>query len=75
MDALTIHESTFCVNDMPKYSDIKFYANKIIKGVILWKKLLRNASKIVVEIYNQFDASHDFAHIERVMKNAEEILA
>ena len=25
-------------------------------------------------IYNKFDASHDFAHIERVMKNAEEIL-
>ncbi len=27
-----------------------------------------------MEIYNKFDASHDFAHIERVMKNAEEIL-
>ena len=28
----------------------------------------------VVGIYNKFDASHDFAHIERVMKNAEKIL-
>ena len=27
----------------------------------------------VITIYNQFDASHDFDHILRVMKNAEEI--
>lgn len=29
--------------------------------------------RMVEGIYNQFDASHDFAHIERVLKNAEEI--
>ena len=27
----------------------------------------------VVDIYEQFDASHDFDHILRVMKNAEDI--
>ncbi|MBE1553659.1 HD domain-containing protein [Sporosarcina limicola] len=29
----------------------------------------------VKEVYNKFDASHDFAHIERVLKNAHEIMA
>ena len=38
-------------------------------------EIIGKCKKIVVEIYNKFDASHDFAHIERVMKNAEEILA
>ena len=38
-------------------------------------KIIEKCKQIVVEIYNKFDASHDFAHIERVMKNAEEILA
>ncbi len=38
-------------------------------------KTIERCRQIVVEIYNKFDASHDFAHIERVMKNAEEILA
>ena len=36
--------------------------------------LLEKCQQIVEGIYNQFDASHDFAHIERVLKNAEEIL-
>jgi len=36
--------------------------------------LLEKCRQIVEGIYNQFDASHDFAHIERVLKNAEEIL-
>ncbi|WP_203246506.1 HD domain-containing protein [Sporosarcina beigongshangi] len=36
--------------------------------------LLDKCQQIVEGIYNQFDASHDFAHIERVLKNAEEIL-
>jgi uncharacterized protein len=36
--------------------------------------LLEKCKQVVEEIYNQFDASHDFAHIERVLKNAEEIL-
>ncbi|WP_318617430.1 HD domain-containing protein [Sporosarcina sp. YIM B06819] len=36
--------------------------------------MLHKCRQIVEEIYNQFDASHDFAHIERVLKNAEEIL-
>ena len=39
------------------------------------KEMIEKCKQIVVEIYNKFDASHDFAHIERVMKNAEEILA
>ncbi len=38
-------------------------------------KMIEKCKQIVVEIYNEFDASHDFAHIERVMKNAEEIMA
>ena len=37
-------------------------------------EIIEKCKQIVVEIYNKFDASHDFAHIERVMKNAEEIL-
>jgi uncharacterized protein len=37
-------------------------------------KIIEKCKQIVVDIYNEFDASHDFAHIERVMKNAEEIL-
>ena len=36
--------------------------------------MLDKCRHIVEEIYNRFDASHDFAHIERVLKNAEEIL-
>lgn len=36
--------------------------------------LLEKCQQVVEGIYNQFDASHDFAHIERVLKNAEEIL-
>lgn len=36
--------------------------------------LLEKCKNIVREIYEQFDASHDYAHIERVLKNAEEIL-
>lgn len=36
--------------------------------------ILDKCRHIVEGIYNQFDASHDFAHIERVLKNAEEIL-
>lgn len=38
-------------------------------------EIIEKCKKIVVEIYNKFDASHDYAHIERVMKNAEKILA
>lgn len=38
-------------------------------------KTIEKCTQIVVGIYNKFDASHDFAHIERVMKNAVEILA
>ncbi len=37
-------------------------------------KIIEKCKRIVMDIYNEFDASHDFAHIERVMKNAEEIL-
>ena len=39
------------------------------------KEVIEKCKNIVVAIYNKFDASHDFAHIERVMKNAEGILA
>ncbi|MFJ7933498.1 HD domain-containing protein [Sporosarcina sp. NPDC096371] len=38
------------------------------------ENLLKKCRQVVEQIYNQFDASHDFAHIERVLKNAEEIL-
>jgi uncharacterized protein len=34
---------------------------------------MRSVKDQVIEIYEQFDASHDFDHILRVMKNAEEI--
>ncbi|KAA0966090.1 HD domain-containing protein [Sporosarcina sp. ANT_H38] len=37
-------------------------------------EMIEKCKQIVVEIYNKFDASHDFAHIERVMNNAEKIL-
>ncbi|CAM3052852.1 HD domain-containing protein [Filibacter tadaridae] len=36
--------------------------------------ILAKCQYIVKGIYETFDASHDFAHIERVRKNAEEIL-
>ena len=35
---------------------------------------MEKCKQVVEEIYNQFDASHDFAHIERVLKNADAIL-
>lgn len=37
--------------------------------------MLNELKVAVQEIYNQFDASHDFQHIERVLQNAEAILA
>ena len=36
--------------------------------------ILHKCRQFVEGIYNEFDGSHDFAHIERVLKNAEEIL-
>ncbi len=36
--------------------------------------LIEKCKQVVEEIYNQFDASHDFAHIERVLKNADAII-
>lgn len=36
--------------------------------------LIEKCKQLVEDIYNQNDASHDFAHIERVMRNAEMIL-
>lgn len=35
--------------------------------------IIEKCTEQVIEIYEQFDASHDFDHILRVMKNAEEI--
>ncbi|MFP7200702.1 HD domain-containing protein [Lysinibacillus halotolerans] len=37
--------------------------------------VLKELKVAVQEIYDQFDASHDFQHIERVLQNAEAILA
>ncbi|MFC7685038.1 HD domain-containing protein [Ureibacillus sp. GCM10028918] len=37
--------------------------------------MINQLQEAVKEIYNQFDASHDFQHIERVLQNAESILA
>ncbi|MDN4493773.1 HD domain-containing protein [Ureibacillus aquaedulcis] len=36
--------------------------------------MINQLKQAVQEIYNQFDASHDFQHIERVFQNAESIL-
>ena len=38
------------------------------------EEMIEKCKQIVVGIYSKFDASHDFAHIERVMKSAEEIM-
>ncbi|MCZ2258359.1 HD domain-containing protein [Sporosarcina sp. G11-34] len=38
-------------------------------------QLIQTCKQSVLTIYEQFDASHDYAHIERVMKNAEDIMA
>ena len=38
-------------------------------------QLIQTCEQSVLTIYEQFDASHDYAHIERVMKNAEDIMA
>ena len=38
------------------------------------EQLFVKCRNIVKGIYDSFDASHDFAHIERVMRNAEEIM-
>lgn len=35
--------------------------------------IIRNITERVIDIYKQFDASHDYDHILRVMKNAEDI--
>lgn len=37
--------------------------------------MIENVKEVVKNIYDQFDASHDFQHIERVLQNAEAILA
>lgn len=37
--------------------------------------MINQLKETVQEIYNQFDASHDFQHIERVLQNAESILS
>jgi len=36
-------------------------------------QLIKDCAKTAEKVYRTFDASHDFAHIKRVMKNAEEI--
>ncbi|WP_438318571.1 HD domain-containing protein [Sporosarcina sp. FA9] len=38
------------------------------------KQLIENCKECVLSIYESFDASHDYAHIERVLKNAEKIM-
>lgn len=35
--------------------------------------IIQNITERVIDIYRQFDASHDYDHILRVMKNAEDI--
>lgn len=37
------------------------------------EKMIQNVAERVIDIYRQFDASHDYDHILRVLKNAEEI--
>ncbi|MGE7624545.1 HD domain-containing protein [Viridibacillus sp. NPDC096237] len=37
-------------------------------------KIVEQCEQMVKDIYNQFDASHDWQHIERVMQNAQAIL-
>lgn len=37
------------------------------------EQIIEKCTRQVIEIYEQFDASHDFDHILRVMRNAEEI--
>lgn len=39
------------------------------------QEIVQKCQLEVEEIYNKFDASHDLDHIDRVMKNAEKILA
>ncbi|MHA6259683.1 HD domain-containing protein [Sporosarcina sp. CAU 1771] len=38
------------------------------------KSIIEECTGLVYKIYANYDASHDFAHIERVMKNAEDIM-
>lgn len=35
--------------------------------------IIKKCTELVIDIYDRFDASHDFDHILRVMKNAEDI--
>ena len=39
------------------------------------ESIIKNCTEAAQKVYEKFDASHDFAHIERVMKNAEAIVA
>jgi len=39
------------------------------------ENLINDCTKTALKVYKKFDASHDFAHIERVMKNASIIAA
>ena len=43
--------------------------------MIRLEQLFRKCRETAEDIYRNFDASHDFDHIERVMKNAIEIAA
>ncbi|KXH81965.1 HD domain-containing protein [Sporosarcina sp. HYO08] len=38
------------------------------------KTLIEKCKDVVEDLYHSYDASHDFDHIQRVLKNAEEIL-
>ena len=46
-----------------------------MKGRNEMQEMIQKCKLEVEEIYNKFDASHDLDHIDRVMKNAEKILA
>ena len=39
------------------------------------EQLIKSCEQSVFRIYEKYDSSHDYAHIERVMKNAEDIMA
>jgi uncharacterized protein len=60
--------------DMPEFSEKNY--KLLCKGCGFFMELLiKKCQQLVVKIYECFDASHDYAHIERVLKNAEEIMA
>ena len=58
---------------MPQFSDKNSWKIKVEK-VKRVEQIFDKCKEVALKTYETFDASHDYSHIKRVMKNAEEIV-